>query len=127
MAFAAPVEPVPLWAGVVVVVLPEDDEGLFDVLGDVDVLDGVDAAAVDWFSSSSTSLASSALSVDCADDTDSLKAVVSSVPSVSPAVTCSPGVAVRVATCPPTWKEAAASLTGSTFPTTVMWCRCWCA
>ena len=37
---------------------------------------------LDWFSSSSASLASSALSVDSAEETDSLSAVVSSVPSV---------------------------------------------
>ncbi len=56
--------------------------------------------------------------MDWADETDSLRAVVSSVPSVCPAVTTWPGVTVTVATWPATWKEAAASLTGSTLPTT---------
>ena len=47
-------------------------------------------------------------------------AVVWSVPNVWPAVTCWPGVTATVATWPATWNEAAASLTGSTLPTTVM-------
>ena len=51
---------------------------------------GVRSPSEDWLFSSSTSLASSALSVDWADETDSLSAVVSSVPSVCPAVTCWP-------------------------------------
>ncbi len=91
------------------------------VVGELWLLLGVAAAAaasLAWFSSSSTSFASAALSVDWADDTDSFRAVVSNVPSVWPAVTAAPGAAVKVATCPPTWKEAAASLTGSTLPTT---------
>ena len=103
--------------GVVVVVVVE-------VVGDsascwTDCSRVLDEAALDWLSSSSTSLASSALRVDSSEDTDSLSAVVSRVPSVWPAVTCWPGVAVTVVTWPPTWKEAAASLTGSTVPTTV--------
>ena len=56
-------------------------------------------------SSSSTSLASSAATVDWADETDSLRAVVSSVPSVCPAVTTCPGVTVTVATWPATWND----------------------
>ena len=59
-----------------------------------------------------------------ADETVSLSAVVSSVPRVCPAVTCWPGVTVTVATWPATWNEAAASLTGSTLPTTSRSCRC---
>ena len=51
-----------------------------------------------WLSSSSTSLASSAATVDWADETDSLKAVVSSVPSVCPAETVCPGATAMVAT-----------------------------
>ena len=78
-----------------------------------------DDPLLDWFASSSASLASSALSADSSDDTFSLSAVVSSVPNVSPAVTVEPGVTVTVVTLPPTWKAAAASLTGATAPTTV--------
>ena len=62
------------------------------------------------------------MSVDCAEETDSLSAVVSRVPSDSPAVTCWPTVADTVATLPATWNEAEASFTGSTVPTTVMLC-----
>ena len=76
----------------------------------------------DWLLSSWASFASSALTVDCAEETDSLSAVVSRVPSVCPAVTCWPTAAVTVATWPATWNEAEASLTGSTVPTTVMVC-----
>ena len=47
-----------------------------------------DDAALACDSSSSTSLASSAATVDWADETDSLSAVVLSVPRVCPAVTC---------------------------------------
>ena len=83
------------------------------------MLDDAGLAWLAWLSSSSTSLASSALSVDSDEETDSLRAVVCSVPNDWPAVTCWPGVAVNVATWPATWKEAAASLTGSTLPTTV--------
>ncbi len=91
--------------------------------GDVDVLPlpelEDDDALADSLASSSANLASSALRLDWVDDTVSLRAVVSSVPNVSPAVTWAPGVTVTVATWPATWKEAAASLTGSTLPTTV--------
>ena len=73
--------------------------------------------------SSSVSFASSALTVDWADDTASLSDVVSRVPRVWPAVTCWPTAAVTVATWPATWKAAEASLTGSTVPTTVRLCR----
>ena len=57
--------------------------------------------------------------MDWAEETVSLSAVVSRVASVWPAVTFCPGVTATVATWPPTWNEAAASLTGSTLPTTV--------
>ena len=106
--------PVVLRVGAVVVV--EDDGVEFWLLP----ADGVVVVVVelDWLSSSSTSLASSAATVDCADETDSLRAVVSSVPRVCPAVTTCPGVTVTVATWPSTWKAAEASATGSTVPTT---------
>ena len=90
------------------------------VVDEVGVLAADDEEAADSFSSSSTSFAWSAASVDSADETASLSAVVWSVPSVCPAVTCWPGVTLTVATWPATWNEAAASLTGSTLPTTVM-------
>ena len=75
----APVEPA-CEAGAVVVVVG-DFEGV-GVLEDVGVLDDA------WLLSSWANLASSALRVDCAEETDSLSAVVSRVPSDSPAVTC---------------------------------------
>ena len=62
----------------------------------------MDELPLDWADSSSASLASSACNVDCADDTDSLRAVVSSVPNVSPAVTDSPGLTATFDTLPPT-------------------------
>ncbi len=65
---------------------------------EVGVLAAEAAEELVWFSSSSTSLAWSAATVDWADETDSLSAVVSSVPRVCPAVTTCPGVAVTVAT-----------------------------
>ena len=92
-----------------VVVVDEALAGAFDVVEDSPL-------------SSCASFASSAFSVDCADDTDSLSAVVSRVPRDWPAVTCWPTVAATVATLPATWNEAEASLTGSTVPTTVMLC-----
>ena len=104
----APVAPV----GVVVVV---DDGVEVAVLDEFDEFDDVE---LDSLSSSSTSFASSAATVDWAEDTDSLSAVASRVPSVCPAVTTCPGVTVMVATWPATWNEDAASLTGSTSPTT---------
>ena len=91
---SVPLVPVPLFVGLVVVVVVEAELGL--LLGAA----AAAAAALVWFSSSSTSFASAAFSVDWADETDSLRAVVSSVPSVWPAVTASPGVAVKVATWP---------------------------
>ncbi len=69
--------PDPPWDGVVVVV----------VVG-VDDADGVLDAEEDWLLSSCASFASSELRVDCAEETDSLSEVVSSVPSDCPAVTC---------------------------------------
>ena len=58
--------------------------------------------------------------MDSAEETDSVRAVVSRVPSDWPAVTCWPTAASSVATLPETWNETEASLTGSTVPTTVM-------
>ncbi len=66
-----------------------------DDVGEVD-------AAEDWLLSSCASFASAALRVDSAEDTDSLSAVVSSVPSDCPALTFSPAATVTVATLPPT-------------------------
>jgi len=79
------------------------DEGVVVVVVEPD-----GAALEAWLLSSSASLASSAARVDCADATDSLSAVVSSVPSVCPALTCSPGTALSVWTFPPTWNAAEA-------------------
>src|ERR1700719_4706659 len=105
----APGDP-PCEAGAVVVVLAgTDGDGEFD-------------AEEDWLFSSCTSFSSSALSVDCAEETASLNAVASSVPNDCPAMTCSPTVAAIVATFPATWNEAEASLTGCTVPTMVMVC-----
>ena len=112
MASCPPVVP---RAGVVVVVVV--DEGVEGVA--VGVLAAEAEEELVWLSSSSVSLASSAATVDWADDTDSLSAVVSSVPSVCPAVTTWPGVTATVATFPATWNEAEASFTGSTVPTTL--------
>ena len=108
--------PLPACVGAVVVVVVVDDGVLLGVL----FVDDGDDAEDDSLSSSSTSFASSAARVDSADETASLSAVVSSVPRVCPAVTCWPAVTLTVATCPDTWNEAEASLTGSTLPTTVM-------
>ena len=95
----APGDP-PCEAGTVVVVLVGfEDDGEFD-------------AGEDWLFSSCTSFASSALTVDCAEETASLNAVASSVPNDCPAVTCSPTVAATVDTLPATWNDAEASLTG---------------
>src|ERR1039458_425869 len=110
MVLCVPVEDPPLDGDVVVVVVGVDDA------------DGVVDVEEDWLLSSCVSFASSELRVDCAEETDSLSDVVSSVPIDCPAVTCWPTVAVTVATWPATWKEAEASLTGSTVPTMVMLC-----
>lgn len=90
------VEPPPPVAGVVVVVVVVVEVSL---------------------SSSSVSCDSSAAREDWADDNDSLREVVSRVPRTCPAATCWPTVTGTDATCPDTWNEADASLTGSTVPT----------
>ena len=97
-----------LWSAVTValwpLVVPREGEGVVVVVVVVDdgvevwVLAGAAAEELVSLSSSSTSLASSAATVDWADETDSLRAVVSSVPSVCPAVTTCPGVTEMVAT-----------------------------
>ena len=92
---------------VVGVVVVDDDER--DCAAD----EAVDVCAA----SSSASLAVSAFTVDCAEETDSFSAVASRVPRVCPAVTCWPTLTATDATCPATWNDADASLTGSTVPT----------
>jgi hypothetical protein len=75
-----------------VVVVVVDDGGVevweFAGVEDGVLLDDEEEEELDWFASSSTSFASSAATEDCADETDSLRAVVTSVPRVCPAVTC---------------------------------------
>ncbi len=98
---------------VVTLVVPEPPEPLEDDP------DPDEEGELDWLASSSASLAWSASTVDWSDETVSLMAVVSKVPSVWPALTCWPGVTGTELTWPLTPKAAEASLTGSTLPTTV--------
>ena len=72
--------------GVVVVVVVDVDAAEFEFEFEVDVEE--DSLVSSW-----TSLASSEFKVDCAEETDSLSDVVSSVPNDSPAVTCWPTAA----------------------------------
>ncbi len=88
-----------------------------DAFGVVVVVVPVDALEV-WLASSWVNLASADCRESSAEETDSLSDVVSRVANVSPAVTCAPGTAVTVATCPATWKLGEASFTGSIVPTT---------
>src|ERR1700693_6343753 len=97
---AAPGGDPPCEAGTVVVVLV-GVEGV----GELD-------AEEDWLFSSCTSFGSSALTVDCAEETASLNAVASSVTNDCPRLYCSPTVAATVATLPASWNDAEASLTG---------------
>ena len=116
-----------LWSWVMVLWVPVDGPPCVeDVV--VVVVVGVDDAAgaldveEDWLVSSCTSFASAELTVDCAEETDSPRDVVSRVPSDCPAVTCLAHGRRNRGDFPPTWKEAEASLTGSTVPTTVRLC-----
>jgi hypothetical protein len=99
--------------------LADDGVVVLVVLGsDPTLVVDVGVALEVWLSSSSVNFALSDSRVDWAEETDSLSAVGSSEARTWPTVTCSPTVTLTLATCPATWNDAVASLTGSTVPTT---------